>query len=118
MEFGSHCVHHYDLTTLSPAALDRELRDSKSELEQRLAVPIVQLAYPSGQYNERVKARARLAGYRAGWKKGGGRVTPESDPLLLPRVRVRGNTSMAKFIRKVRHRPPTRWEEARYDLRS
>jgi peptidoglycan/xylan/chitin deacetylase (PgdA/CDA1 family) len=118
MEFGSHGVHHYDLTTLSAAGLDYELQDSRRDLERWLATPIFQIAYPSGQYNERVKARARLAGYRAGWKKGGGWVTPESDLLMLPRVRVRGSTTMAKFIRKVQHRPPTPWEEARYDRRS
>jgi peptidoglycan/xylan/chitin deacetylase (PgdA/CDA1 family) len=110
MEFGSHTVHHYDLTTLAEPELDRELTDSKEELERQLAVPIEQIAYPAGQYNAQVKEHARQAGYDAGWKKGGGWVTPVSDPLMLPRVRVRGDTTMAEFIRKVTHRLPTRWE--------
>jgi len=29
---------------------------------------------------------------------------------MLPRVRVRGDTTMAEFIRKVTHRAPTRSE--------
>jgi peptidoglycan/xylan/chitin deacetylase (PgdA/CDA1 family) len=115
MEFGSHTVHHFDLTILSLPELDRELRDSREKLERQLETPVRQIAYPSGQYNERVKERARWAGYLAGWKKGGGWVTPESDPLLLPRVRVRGSTTMARFIQKVTHRPASRWELARYD---
>ena len=110
MEFGSHTVRHLDLTTLAEPELDRELAGSKEELERQLAVPIEQIAYPSGQYNARVKEHARWAGYDAGWKKGGGWVTPDSDPMLLPRVRVRGDTTMAEFIRKVTHRPATRWE--------
>ena len=115
MEFGSHSVHHYDLTTLPEPDLDRELADSKVELELQLAVPIEQIAYPSGQYNVPVKAHALRAGYDAGWKKGGGWVTPDSDPLMLPRVRVRGDTTMAEFIRKVTHRPPTRRELSAYN---
>jgi peptidoglycan/xylan/chitin deacetylase (PgdA/CDA1 family) len=117
MEYGSHSVHHYDLTALSPDALDRELQESRAELERRLATPIEQIAYPSGRYNEQVKRQAVRAGYRAGWKKGGGWVTPASDPMLLPRVRVRGCTDMARFIQKVTHRPATGQELARYEAR-
>jgi peptidoglycan/xylan/chitin deacetylase (PgdA/CDA1 family) len=115
MEFGSHSAHHYDLTLLSLPELDRELIDSRAELERRLETTIRQIAYPAGQYNERVKERARRAGYVAGWKKGGGWVTPDSDPLMLPRVRVRGVTTMSQFIQKITHRPATRAELARYD---
>ena len=42
-------------------------------------------------------------------------MTPDSDPLMLPRVRVRGDTSMAEFIRKVTHRPAMRSELWAYD---
>ena len=69
----------------------------------------------AGQYNARVKAHALRAGYDAGWKKGGGWVTPDSDPMLLPRVRVRGDTTMEEFIRKVTHRPATPGEIAQYE---
>jgi peptidoglycan/xylan/chitin deacetylase (PgdA/CDA1 family) len=107
MDFGSHSVHHTDLTTLALPDLDRELMDSRERLERELSIPMEQIAYPSGQYNDRVKERARQAGYAAGWKKGGGWVTADSDPMMLPRVRVRGDTTMAGFIRKVTHRPAT-----------
>jgi len=79
MEFGSHTVHHFDLTTLATPDLDFELAQSKEDLERELSVTVEQIAYPSGQYNTRVKERARRAGYEAGWKKGGGWVTP--DPI-------------------------------------
>jgi hypothetical protein len=49
-----------------------------------------------------VMERARLAGYLAGWKKGGGPVTPGNEMLMLPRVRVSGRTGMEDFKRKVR----------------
>ncbi|MGH9792702.1 MAG: polysaccharide deacetylase family protein, partial [Candidatus Acidiferrales bacterium] len=35
MEFGSHTVNHPDVTQLAPADLERELAESKREIEQR-----------------------------------------------------------------------------------
>lgn len=99
--YGSHTVHHYDLTDLPEAQLDYELRESKRVLEERLAEPVSDVAYPSGAYNALVVARTRCAGYRAGWKKGGGPVQPGAEPFLLPRVRVRGDTTMEEFKRMV-----------------
>jgi peptidoglycan/xylan/chitin deacetylase (PgdA/CDA1 family) len=99
--YGSHTVHHPDLTLLPIEQLDFELRESKRVLEDRLVERISAVAYPSGQYNRQVAERAQAAGYVAGWKKGGGPVRPGADPFLLPRVRVRGCTTMEEFERKV-----------------
>lgn len=98
--FGSHTVHHYDLTTLKEVDLDYELRESKRVLELKLEEPVDDIAYPSGKYDARVVERARIAGYTAGWKKGGGPVRPGDDLLMLPRIRVHGKTTMSDFKRK------------------
>jgi len=99
--FESHTVHHYDLTTLATGQLMFELGASKQIIEEELGNPVTQVAYPSGMYNDAVIAAARTTGYHAGWKKGGGPVTPGDDPYLLPRVRVHGRTTMEDFKRKV-----------------
>ncbi|MBV9848490.1 MAG: polysaccharide deacetylase family protein [Armatimonadetes bacterium] len=99
--YGSHTVHHYDLTQLAPSQLDYELVQSKRVLEGRLGEAVPDIAYPSGAYNDQVVARTRAAGYLAGWKKGGGPATPTDEPLLLPRVRVRGCTTVARFRQMV-----------------
>lgn len=99
--YGSHTVHHYDLPALTPREVDYELRESKRVLESRLVEKITAVAYPSGQYNRMVAAKARAVGYLAGWKKGGGPVQPGMDSYLLPRVRVNGGTNMKDFKRKV-----------------
>lgn len=99
--FGSHTVHHYDLTSLTDTVLDHELRNSKQVLEFRLQKAVQNLAYPSGRYDDRVKNRAKAAGYTAAWKKGGGPVRPADNLLMLPRVRVHGRTSLADFERKL-----------------
>lgn len=99
--FGSHTVHHYDLPGLSITQMDYELRESRRVIESRLVETVSAVAYPSGRYNETVVERARLAGYLAGWKKGGGPVQPGANMFLLPRVRVNGGTTMKDFRRKV-----------------
>jgi peptidoglycan/xylan/chitin deacetylase (PgdA/CDA1 family) len=99
--FQSHTVHHYHLTTLPPAELSTELSGAKQSIEAHLPIQVSQLAYPSGAYNTRVTVAARAAGYQIGWKKGGGPVTPGDNPYLLPRIRVRGCTTLEEFKRKV-----------------
>lgn len=99
--YGSHTVTHPDLRTLSLAALDIELRDSKRVLEDHFRSPINSIAYPSGECNDLVVERTRAAGYLTGWTKGGGPVQPRDDPYRLPRVRVRGSTTMDDFKRMV-----------------
>jgi peptidoglycan/xylan/chitin deacetylase (PgdA/CDA1 family) len=99
--YGSHTVSHFDLTLLPLAQLDFELREYPRVLAERLVERLTAVANPAGRYNRRVAARAQAAGYLAGWKKGGGPVRPGDDMYLLPRVRVRGCTTMEEFQRKV-----------------
>lgn len=66
VDFGSHTVHHFDLTTLAVPVLDHELRESRRALESRLGEGISAVAYPSGECNSTVVSRARAAGYVAG----------------------------------------------------
>ena len=101
MGIASHSVTHPDLTSLSDERLDFELRESRAELEKRLNEEVRSIAYPTGAFDDRVIERAELAGYWAGWKKGGGPVMPGAEPMKLPRVRVNGSTSIEGFQRKV-----------------
>lgn len=101
MGYGSHTVHHYELTSLTVPQIDFELLESKRVIEEKLIERITAVAYPSGKYNRIVAERTQAAGYQAGWKKGGGPVEPGQDMYLLPRVRVHGRTTMSDFRRKV-----------------
>jgi peptidoglycan/xylan/chitin deacetylase (PgdA/CDA1 family) len=65
VEIGSHTVTHPHLPQLSDEELDRELRDSKAELEDELGRPCRHLAYPYGEEDGRVRSAARRAGYDA-----------------------------------------------------
>jgi peptidoglycan/xylan/chitin deacetylase (PgdA/CDA1 family) len=85
VEVGSHTVSHPHLPQLSDAELDRELRESKAELEDELGAPCRHLAYPYGEQDDRVRAAARRAGYDAAFAvEGRGR----RDRFAVPRLAV------------------------------
>ena len=64
-EIGSHTRTHPHLTTLDDATLREELERSRTEVEERLGRPCPTIAYPYGDYDERVVEAAGAAGYAA-----------------------------------------------------
>jgi peptidoglycan/xylan/chitin deacetylase (PgdA/CDA1 family) len=62
-EVGSHTRSHPHLTQLDDESLESELQDSRRECEQRLGRLCTSLAYPYGDFDERVVAATRRAGY-------------------------------------------------------
>jgi peptidoglycan/xylan/chitin deacetylase (PgdA/CDA1 family) len=84
-EIGSHTVRHPDLRRLDAPDLDRELRDSRAELEQRLQRPVESFAYPFGYVNVAVAAAAAVH-YRRACTTRLGVNPPRPDPLRLRRV--------------------------------
>jgi peptidoglycan/xylan/chitin deacetylase (PgdA/CDA1 family) len=62
-EIGSHTCSHPYLTRLSAEALQRELTESRSLIEQVLGRPCRSLAYPYGDHDERVIRAASAVGY-------------------------------------------------------
>jgi peptidoglycan/xylan/chitin deacetylase (PgdA/CDA1 family) len=61
--FGSHSYAHHDLTALSEAECERDLRESRELLESLLGGRVPFLAYPKGRHDERVRRAAARAGY-------------------------------------------------------
>jgi peptidoglycan/xylan/chitin deacetylase (PgdA/CDA1 family) len=86
IEVGSHSLSHPFLTQLSDAELDRELRESRARLESELGRRCRFVAYPYGDHDERVRDRARAAGYEAGFALPG-RAKP-FDRFGIPRIGI------------------------------
>jgi len=61
---GSHSVNHPNLTSISVKDLNRELIESKNKLEEILNKRIELLAYPYGEYNQKVLEISKQAGYK------------------------------------------------------
>lgn len=63
VELGSHTLKHPHLTTLDEAGLREEIVTSRVKLETLLDRPVSLLAFPYGDYDERVVRVCREAGY-------------------------------------------------------
>lgn len=85
-EFGGHTITHPHLCDLDDDALARELGESRSLIESRLG-SCEALAYPFGEWDERVARAAGAAGYRFAFSLPQG-PQREGGPLCIPRVNV------------------------------
>jgi peptidoglycan/xylan/chitin deacetylase (PgdA/CDA1 family) len=63
IEIGSHTISHPRLTQCTPERIQKELLNSKTELESITHKPIRFLAYPQGDYDSFVIQMAQQAGY-------------------------------------------------------
>jgi peptidoglycan/xylan/chitin deacetylase (PgdA/CDA1 family) len=85
-EVGSHTCSHPRLSRLADAEIEAELVESRRTCEERLGVPCRSIAYPYGDYDDRVLRAAREAGYSFG--ASAPRSPAPSLPLAWPRVAV------------------------------
>lgn len=100
----SHTVLHPDLTLLDPTALQRELTNAQTKLQQLVGKPVVHLAYPYGAHNAVVRAQADVT-YATG-RLYLTNPAPEdlptllaqsgTDPMLVPGIGVTTATSLTR----------------------
>lgn len=57
--FGAHSLTHPDLTRLSPAPLEAEIRGSRKAIEERLGATVTAFAYPFGRLDPRTRLLVR-----------------------------------------------------------
>jgi peptidoglycan/xylan/chitin deacetylase (PgdA/CDA1 family) len=99
VEIGSHTMTHPILTNIGDERLRRELRDSKSRLEEVLGRQVDQFCYPNGDNDERVQSEVARAGYRAAVTVVNGMNQRGDDPLTLRRVHT--ERDFAHFLQSV-----------------
>jgi peptidoglycan/xylan/chitin deacetylase (PgdA/CDA1 family) len=98
-EVGSHTVTHPRLTTLDDAKLAEELTRSREVCSERTGTECRSLAFPYGDYDDRVVAATKEAGYSAAATLSARLHRPE--PLRWPRVGVYHADDMHRFRAKV-----------------
>jgi len=116
-EIGSHSLSHCDLTRMKEGESDeaylervrRELLLSKKILDEKLEQVTLYLAFPYGEFNQRIVALCEEAGYRLGFsvKQGGNAFF--THPLNLKREQIL-RKDMDHFVAKLRtfHEFPSR----------
>jgi peptidoglycan/xylan/chitin deacetylase (PgdA/CDA1 family) len=85
--------------------LEHELVESKKAIEKQTGKPVKYLAYPYGDYDDRVVEATRRAGYKGAVTAEFGRVNHESDPLRMRRLVIEVGTSFADFRRMLGSTP-------------
>src|SRR5690349_12107918 len=112
-EIGSHTRTHPMLTRLGDHELRDELAGSRAACEEAVGRPCRSLAYPYGDFDERVSKAAAAAGYEQAATLFGGQ--PQAPyPLEWPRVAINRHHSprafrlkSSPFVRRARTRPAT-----------
>jgi hypothetical protein len=105
VEIGSHTVTHPHLTRLTDAEVERELADSRAEIEDELGRPCVLLAYPFGEHDARIQEIARGCGYAAAFALWEG-ASPERR-YALPRIDLYRRDSLLRATLKTSFLKPT-----------
>ncbi len=102
-ELGAHSVHHPDLTTVDPVALEEEVAGSRAELRRLFpSEPVDFFCYPYGRHDATVRAAVAAAGYLGATTTRRGAASPSDGPFALDRIVVNGNFSTARLLRAVR----------------
>lgn len=96
-EFGSHGVNHLNFSDMQENKIYTELVNSKSEIEKKLGKECLHFAYPWGRHSKLVKKVLNSTGYQFAAAARHGRVTPNSDPLELPRINISKEYSFHDF---------------------
>lgn len=102
---GSHALTHRSVARLPADAQREEVGRSRTVLQEVTGRPIEAFAYPFGtraDYDAATTAALAAAGYRFGFTSQHGAVTPGTDPLMLPRVKVEGGEGLWMFRAIVR----------------
>jgi peptidoglycan/xylan/chitin deacetylase (PgdA/CDA1 family) len=85
-DVGFHTLGHDSLPTLSDAELNEALQDGRDALSDVIGTRIDTISYPHGKADARVATAARTAGFTLGFTTARKAVTPDTDPLLIPRI--------------------------------
>jgi len=95
---GSHTVNHVVTVNCQPEELEREIKDSKSTLEEWLGKEVLSFAYPNGDYDGREKPLLQKHGYQIAATIENDYITAETDPFFVPRNCVLDDGSFAENL--------------------
>jgi peptidoglycan/xylan/chitin deacetylase (PgdA/CDA1 family) len=100
---GLHSRTHPRLTELSDSDLIAEIEGAREDLTAMGLKPLPILAYPYGDFNERVKKTAQNCGIEAALTVYPGIVQERGDLFQIPRIEILPTESGPKFLDKVAH---------------
>jgi peptidoglycan/xylan/chitin deacetylase (PgdA/CDA1 family) len=95
---GSHTIHHPLTINCDDAELYEELEGSKRTLELWAGKRVECFAYPCGRFDGRESAVLQQLGYRMAATTEASFVSPNTDPMLIPRFCIPDNASYPEAV--------------------
>jgi len=104
-EMAGHTRTHPHLDRLDDPDADREIQEGRADLQDRLGGRVRTFCYPFGALNERTPALVRQAGFQGACTTCSGIAGPDTDPFLLPRIKIAYRDGAAGFLYRLLIRP-------------
>jgi peptidoglycan/xylan/chitin deacetylase (PgdA/CDA1 family) len=101
MSIQDHSRLHKDMRGRTREWLDDEIIPSRDRIEATTGVRPLFFCYPSGGYDSLTIDQVRAAGFVAGFTTNDGTYVYTDNMMRLPRVRIRGSTTLQGFARLV-----------------
>jgi peptidoglycan/xylan/chitin deacetylase (PgdA/CDA1 family)/GT2 family glycosyltransferase len=102
IRFGAHTRTHPALPALPSERIAEELKGSREDLEARLGHRVPDFAYPYGELDDEVRAAVAEAGFTAACTVEPRLTGLSEDPLRIPRLEVRAEDSLPRFLFRLR----------------
>lgn len=101
IEIGAHSISHPNLATATPERQEREIAQSKLNLEKLLGISVTTFAYPAGKYSDITIALVRQAGFTSAVTTNYGIASPDDDAYALPRLRIKPTMTLEDLQREL-----------------
>lgn len=100
INIGAHTTSHPDLTQMDIGNAEREISESKIEIEKRIRKKVDYFSYPYGRYSDAIVDLVRQKGFRCAFGGCGG-VKQHDDSFVIHRIEVKRSTDPAMFKTKL-----------------
>jgi peptidoglycan/xylan/chitin deacetylase (PgdA/CDA1 family) len=100
VEIGAHSLSHRHLTEMPIVEMEKEVSESKKNLEELTGKPVYSFAYPYGDVNGGVKKAVQEAGYPFGIAVNSGPTRFGADLMEIRRVHIFPDTAGFDFLKK------------------
>jgi len=100
VEIASHGLQHKHLPEIKGAELERELTESKRNIESLINDKVITFAYPYGDYSEREVQAVESAGYKFGVGTVNGPLRISDDYYKIRRINMFPDTKPLMFRKK------------------
>lgn len=100
-EFGSHTLSHVNLSKTDEFQLEKELIESKKEIEKITNKECEAFAYPYGKFDDKIVQAVKNAGYKNATVVKRGLFEQNDDIFTIKRIGILGTESFFDFILKI-----------------